>query len=164
MLLFKGHLRLSQKEAAVPHNTGFDPISEINISDGQEHLDRDTGLSTFGVKGSGRFDNISDCTMLAVCLRVPGSLTVIKVGKHCVHDRDTAYLRIGFTSNSPLLMQNRHKVNFTRNFDKSIRRKCSSEVVPIVQISWLPLLQWLILPSVVLIMTRRHLLGYRFKD
>lgn len=40
----------------------------------------------------------------------------------------------------------------------------SALVVPIVQISWLPLLQWLILPPVVLIMTRRHLLGYRFKD
>lgn len=40
----------------------------------------------------------------------------------------------------------------------------SALVVPLVQISWLPLLQWLILPPVVLMMTRRHLLGYRFKD
>ncbi|GFE69112.1 hypothetical protein [Chroococcus sp. FPU101] len=36
-------------------------------------------------------------------------------------------------------------------------------VVPFVQISWLPLLQWLILPPMVLMMTRRHLLGYRSK-
>jgi hypothetical protein len=33
-------------------------------------------------------------------------------------------------------------------------------VIPGVGISWLPLLQWAILPSLVLYMTKRHILGY----
>jgi len=37
-------------------------------------------------------------------------------------------------------------------------------VIPGVGISWLPLLQWIILPPLVLYMTKRHLLGYRRKD
>jgi len=37
-------------------------------------------------------------------------------------------------------------------------------VIPGVGISWLPLLQWIILPPLVLYITKRHLLGYRRKD
>ena len=37
-------------------------------------------------------------------------------------------------------------------------------VIPGVGISWLPLLQWIILPPLVLYMTKRHLLGYGRKD
>jgi len=33
--------------------------------------------------------------------------------------------------------------------------------VPVVGISWLPLLQWLILPPLVLYLARRHILGYQ---
>ncbi|MCY7337633.1 MAG: hypothetical protein LH613_15725 [Chamaesiphon sp.] len=36
-------------------------------------------------------------------------------------------------------------------------------VIPGVGISWLPLLQWIILPPLVLYITKRHLLGYRRK-
>ena len=37
-------------------------------------------------------------------------------------------------------------------------------VIPGVGISWLPLLQWVILPPLVLYMTKLHLLGYGRKD
>jgi hypothetical protein len=37
-------------------------------------------------------------------------------------------------------------------------------VIPGVGTSWLPLLQWIILPPLVLYMTKRHLLGYGTKD
>ncbi|WP_019501325.1 hypothetical protein [Pseudanabaena sp. PCC 6802] len=37
----------------------------------------------------------------------------------------------------------------------------STLVVPIVEISWLPLLQWIIIPPLVLYMSRKHILGYQ---
>jgi hypothetical protein len=37
-------------------------------------------------------------------------------------------------------------------------------VIPGVGTSWLPLLQWIILPPLVLYVTKRHLLGYGRKD
>jgi hypothetical protein len=37
-------------------------------------------------------------------------------------------------------------------------------VVPSVGISWLPLLQWMILPPIVLFLARRQMLGYRNLD
>ena len=37
-------------------------------------------------------------------------------------------------------------------------------VVPSMGISWLPLLQWVILPPIVLFLTRRQMLGYRNID
>jgi hypothetical protein len=33
-------------------------------------------------------------------------------------------------------------------------------VVPVIDISWLPLLQWIILPPLVLYMAKRYMLGY----
>ena len=34
-------------------------------------------------------------------------------------------------------------------------------VVPVINISWLPLLQWVILPPLILYMAKRHMFGYR---
>ncbi len=34
-------------------------------------------------------------------------------------------------------------------------------VIPIVEISWLPLLQWIVLPAIVLLLARRQMLGYQ---
>lgn len=36
----------------------------------------------------------------------------------------------------------------------------STLIVPIINISWLPLLQWVILPPLILYMAKRHMLGY----
>ena len=36
-------------------------------------------------------------------------------------------------------------------------------VIPGVGISWLPLLQWVIVPPLVLYMAQRHLMGYKAK-
>jgi len=33
-------------------------------------------------------------------------------------------------------------------------------IVPVINISWLPLLQWIILPPLILYMAKRHILGY----
>jgi hypothetical protein len=48
-----------------------------------------------------------------------------------------------------------YRVHFAKLYGVSVL------IVPVIGISWLPLLQWVILPPLVLYMAKRHMLGYQ---